>query len=240
MLAGIARAAGVVDKTMARAQYLFDHRHVDTTYTDSAWYLAAAVHSLAPDNEQGLALWSQVNVEMGDDSRSNADREYYYRLAEKGAETLRTRYPLDPAGHFWWAAAHGERMLVQGIPEAMIALPSVVREMEHTLQLDSAFVFPYAVLGVLYRELPAVAGGSYARSRLYFETGLRHAPNFTLLDVELARLDARQRRYADARALLEDVLLCKDPLYEAAYFLNDKPEADSMLAAVRTPKAGRS
>lgn len=233
-------AGSGIEQAMAEAQYLFDHRHVDSTYTASARRLAAAAHSLAPDNERGLALWSQVNVEMGDDSRSNADREYYYRLAEQGAETLRTRYPWDPAGHFWWAAAHGERMLVVGIPEAMIALPSVVREMEHTLQLDSGFVFPYAVLGVLYRDLPVVAGGSYARSRLYFETGLRHAPTFTLLDLELARLDAKEGRYSDARARLEDVLACRDPLYEAAYFLNDKPEADSMLAALSNSRARRS
>ncbi len=149
MLAVAATHGGVVEKTLAQAQYLFDHRYADSTYTDSAWRLAAAVHGLAPDNEQGLALWAQINVEMGDDSPSNVDKRYYYGLAEQGAETLRARYPQDPAGHFWWAAAHGERMLVQGIPEALIALPSVVREMERTLQLDSAFVLPYAVLGVL-------------------------------------------------------------------------------------------
>ncbi|HTW92516.1 MAG TPA: hypothetical protein VMH22_12520 [bacterium] len=240
LAAGIARAGNVVDNTMAHAQYMFDHRYVDSAYTDSAWYLAAAVHSLAPDNEKGLSLWAQVNVEMGDDSRTNVEREHYYRLAELGAETLRTRFPEDPAGHFWWAAAHGERMLVQGIPEAMLALPAVVREMERTVELDSSFVFPYAVLGMLYRDLPLVAGGSYVRSRLYFETGLRHAPNFTLLGVELARLDAKEGRYSEARTRLQDVLECKSPLYEAAYLLNDKPEADSMLAALHRPRSERS
>ena len=233
-------AGSSVEQAMTEAQYLFDHRYIDSTYTATAWRLLRSTRWLAPEQERGLALWSQVSLEMGDDSRSNADKEHYYRVAEQAAETLRTLYPQDPAGHFWWAAAHGERMLVQGIPEAMVSLPAVVREMEYTIQLDSGFVFPYAVLGVLYRDLPVVAGGSYARSRLYFDTGLRHAPNFTLLDLELARLDAKEGRYSDARARLEDVLACRDPLYEAAYFLNDKPEADSMLAVLSSSRAGRS
>ncbi len=226
-------AGSGIEQATAQAQYLFDHRYMDSTYTATAWRVLAAARPLAPQDERGLALWSQVSVEMGDDSRSNADKEYYYRIAEQAAETLRTLYPWDPAGHFWWAAAHGERMLVQGIPQAMIALPSVVREMERTLQLDSGFVFPYAVLGVLYRELPAIVGGSDERSRRYFETGLRHAPNFTLLELELARLNAKEGRYSEARAGLEDVLSAKNPLYEAAYVLNDRPVADSLLTSIR-------
>jgi len=221
-----------IEKTTAEAQYLFDHRYIDSTYCATAWRLLGAARRLAPKDERGLALWSQVCLEMGDDSHANADKEHYYGLAEQAAETLRTLYPWDPAGHFWWAAAHGERMLVQGIPQALIALPAVVREMELTLQLDSGFVFPYAVLGVLYRELPAIVGGSDERSRRYFETGLRHAPNFTLLELELARLNAKEGRYSEARAGLENVLSAKDPLYEAAYVLNDRPMADSLLARI--------
>lgn len=233
MLALGAPAVTGIEKATAEAQYLFDNRYLDSTYTAKAWRLLGASRSLAPEDERAMALWCQVCLELGDDSQSNANKDHYYGLAEQAAETLRTRYPWDPAGHFWWAAAHGERMLVQGIPQAMLALPAVIREMELTLQLDSGFAFPYAVLGVLYRDLPAVVGGSYERSRSYFETGIRHAPNFTLLELELARLDAKEGRYSEARAGLENVLWTQNPLYESAYILNDRPEADSMLAAIR-------
>jgi len=216
-----------------RAQYFFDHRHLVPGFTLLAWSTLAVFRPTAPVDESALALWCQVNVELGDDSPQKADKEHYYRLAVAAAETLRTIYPDDAAGHFWWAAAHGDYALAQGIPEALLALPSVVHEMEHAVALDSSFPLPYAILGIVYRELPSVAGGDWARSKRYFEAGLGRAPDFTLLRLELARLDIKEGLYGSARDQLDRLLGTEHPYFESAFVLNDRPAAESLLTQIR-------
>jgi ribosomal protein S27AE len=174
-----------------------------------------------------------VNVELGDDSPQKAEQEHYYRIAEAAADTLRATCPNSAAGHFWWAAAHGDRTLAQGIPEALLAVPAVIREMERAIDLDPGFPLPYVVLGMLYRDIPAVAGGDWSRSRRYFETGLEQAPNLTLLRLELARLDIREGMYGDARNQLDVLLSTEHPYFESAFVLNDRPEAESLLTQIR-------
>jgi hypothetical protein len=228
-----ATAATSTGGAIERARYFFDHRHLVPGYTFMAWQTLADFRPTVPVDESGLALWCQVNVELGDDSPQKADKEYYYRIAEAAAETLRTFYPSDPAGHFWWAAAHGDCALAQGIPEALLALPSVMHEMEHAIALDSSFVLPYAVLGIVYRELPSVAGGDWSRSRRYLEAGLVRSPNMTLLRLELARLDIKEGLYGAGRDQLDRLLSTEHPYFESAFVLNDRPAAESLLAQIQ-------
>jgi hypothetical protein len=228
-----ALAAANAGGATERARYYFDHRHLVPGYTGVAWQILADFRPTAPLDESALALWCQINVEIGDDSPQKADKEHYYRLAEAAAETLRTIYPDDAPGHFWWAAAHGDYALAQGIPQALLALLPVVHEMEHAIALDSSFPLPYAILGIVYRELPSVAGGDWARSKLYFEAGLSRAPDFTLLRLELARLDIREGLYSNARDQLDWLLSTEHPYFESAFVLNDRPAAESLLAQIR-------
>jgi hypothetical protein len=204
----VAMAGG---NAVQRARYLFDHRHLDSTYTLRAWQILADHRLTAPLDTAALVLWCAVNVELGDDSPLKSEQEHYYRIAEAAADTLRATCPNSAAGHFWWAAAHGDRTLAQGIPEALLAVPAVIREMERAIDLDPGFPLPYVVLGMLYRDIPAVAGGDWSRSRRYFETGLEQAPNLTLLRLELARLDIREGMYGDARNQLDVLLSTEHP-----------------------------
>jgi hypothetical protein len=234
LLVLLAAAMAVAAETpVQHARYLFDQRHLTPGFTAWAWQILADYRPTAPLDTAALALWCQVNVEMGDDNELKAVQERYYRIAEAAADTLRTTYPNNAAGHFWWTAAHGDRALAQGIPEALLALPAVIHELERAITSDPGFPLPYAVLGILYREIPAVAGGDWSRSRRYFEAGLRQAPNLTLLRLELARLDIRERLYGQARDQLDLLVGTQHPYFEAAFVLNDRPGAESLLAQIR-------
>ena len=216
-----------------RARYFFDQRYLVPAYTQAAWLTLADYRSAAPRDTAALALWCEVNVELGDDSQQKAEKERYYGIAETAADSLRALCPSSASGCFWWAAARGDYALAQGIPEAMIVLPSVIHEMEHALALDSGFVLPYAILGIVFRELPSVTGGDWIRSRRYFETGLRQSPDFTLLRLELARLDIKEGLYGQARNELDRLLSTQQPYMRAAFVLNDRPAAESLLAQLR-------
>jgi hypothetical protein len=221
------------ETAVQHARYLFNNRQFVSGYTLQAWQILANYRASAPSDTAALALWCQVNAELGDDSPQKAEQEYYYRIAEAAADTLRTEYPNSAAGHFWWAAAHGDRALLEGIPEALLAMPSVMREMERAIALDPGFPLPYVVLGDLYRDMPTLAGGDCARSRRYFEDGLGRAPNLTLLRLELARLDIKEGLYGEARDQLDSLLNTQHPYFAAAFVLNDRPEAESLLTQIR-------
>jgi hypothetical protein len=224
---------------VSQADYLFHNRHLDTSYFSSALTILAQARTLAPDNETGMALQAAMDIEMGDSATSSEDKFRYYREAECCADTLRSLDSLNPAGHFWWAAACGSTALARGNIYALAALPAVLREFHHSLAVDSSFAVAYGLLGVIYRELPAAIGGDLAKARWYFETGITIDPNLTLLHLELARLEVREHQWAAARAQLSDVMTTDNPSDPAVYFLNDRPEAQKLLDEIRDKQAGR-
>jgi hypothetical protein len=233
VLAAAVTATSAGENAVQRARWLFNHRHVAPGYELEAWQILADYRSVFPLDTAALALWCQVNEDLGDNSRRKAGKVRYYKIAEVAADTLRAKAPDNAAGHFWWAAARGNRALAQGIPAAILAAPSVMRELKRAIALDASFPLPYAVLGVLYRDLPYLAGGNLSVARRYFEAGLVQAPNFTLLRLELARLDIRERRYSDARCQLDTLLSTEQPYLETAFLINDRPLAESLLAEIR-------
>lgn len=170
---------------------------------------------------------------MGDDANRNAEKIAYYTIAQLAAETLKMINPENPAGHFWWASAYGMVGLTQGTLNALFRVPAVKNELKMTLELDSNFILAYAILGILYRELPAVVGGDLAISRNYFATGLERDSTFTLLPLELARLEIKEGHWAAARQQLEELLATRKPFYEAAFVMNDRPEALKLLAEIK-------
>ena len=221
------------EAVLQKGEDFFSRRYLDSTYTDSAYQLLAAARPQYPDDEHGLALWSQVGIEMGDDAIRNADKIAYYTIAQHAAETLKMINSDNPAGHFWWASAYGMVGLTQGTLNALFRVPAVKNELKMTLELDSNFVLAYAILGILYRELPAVVGGDFAVSRYYFETGLARDSTFTLLRLELARLEIKEGHWAAAHQQLEELLATEKPRYQAAFVMNDQPEALKLLAEIK-------
>jgi hypothetical protein len=232
LIAVFAVTAATAETAVERARYFFNHRHLAPGHELEARRILADYRFSLPLDTAALALWCQVNEDLGDGAHDKAEKDRYYRVAEVAADTLRTMFPDNATGHFWWAAAHGNRALARGIAAAVIAAPSVISELKRAITLDPSFPLPYAVLGVLYRDLPGVAGGSRARARSYLVAGLKQAPNLTLLRLELARLDAMERKYGDAREQLKTILRTERPYFETAFVVNDRPQAESLLAKI--------
>jgi len=225
--------ADTPEDMVSQTDYLFHNRHLDPGYFDSALTMLAQARALAPENEAGMALQAAMDIELGDSAVSPGDKFRFYRTAECCADTLRSLDSLNPAGHFWWAAAYGSAALARGNIYALAALPAALREFHHSLEVDSGFAVAYGLLGVIYRELPAAFGGDLAKARWYFETGFSIDPDLTLLHLELARLEIKEHRWAAARAQLNDIMTTDNPSDPAVYFLNDRPEAQKLLDEIR-------
>jgi tetratricopeptide (TPR) repeat protein len=222
-----------IDSVNDEVEYLFTHTHIKRSYSDSALKLLAAARPGDPTNERALALWCQLNQDLGDNTSDKGEKLHIYGRVLAAAETLRTLDSMNPDGHFWWAVTYGDIGMAEGLVQSIGRLSPVKHELVRTIELDSNYAFAYAILAMLYRDLPGIGGGSLSKSRAYFDEGIARAPNFTLLRLELAKLDIKEGRWTDARDQLNQLLACQDPVNIAAFFINDKPKAESLLVQIQ-------
>jgi hypothetical protein len=222
-------AGGDPDATpVERARYLLLHRHLDGCL-DSACQLLAQFRAAEPTGEQGLALWIQVNLALGDIAQGRSAKLACLERALAAADTLRRLNGLNAEGHLWWAVARGLAGQQYGMLNSLWMLPSVRRELKRALELDTNCLPAHTGLGVLYWQVPRFLGGNRDTSRYYFETGLGRFPNATDTRLWLAKLDIAEGKRNEARCQLNILLATEDPLDPAGFFLSDQPEAQRLL-----------
>jgi tetratricopeptide (TPR) repeat protein len=226
--AAIAAVANA-DSLCERAAWLMFNRHLDTTYLRQSYDLLAQCRQLAPTHEKTLYLWSRMYVRLGDDATTKADHFRLYNRALAIAETLRAVNDSNPDGHMWWAVAYGRIGQTRGVMNSLFMVPALKREFSRVLALDPRYPTAYDAFGVLYYELPGIAGGDLAKSEQYLVQGLNIDPNYTVMRLDLAKVYARQKRWTDAREQLGYVLSTTFPTYPADFELSDRPEAEQLL-----------
>ncbi len=225
-------SAGTADSLFSRAAYLFFNRHLGPGYLDSAYTLLAKVRQLEPTHERGLYLWSRIHVQKGDNTEDQAEKIRFYERARSIAETLKVVKPGNPDGWMWWAVAQGRIGQTRGVMNSLFMVPSLKTSFLRVLELDSTYATAYDALGVLYYELPGIAGGNLAKSEEYLLRGLKHDPNYTLLRLDLAKVYIRQKKWQQARDQLNLLLATENPTYPADFVLDDRPEACRLLRQI--------
>jgi tetratricopeptide (TPR) repeat protein len=229
----IALAGNGVDSLCDRAEWLLFHRHLDSGYLDSAHGLLARGRALAPRNERCLYLWSRIHVQAGDDAKGRDRKLECYARSRAIADTLRNLNDRNPDGHLWWGVAQGRIGQTRGVLNSLFMVPSLRKAFNRALELDPGRVTAYDALGVLHYELPGFAGGSLARAEDYLRKGLALDPNYTVIRLDLATVLVKQKRRAEARTELNRLLATRDPTYPADFELDDKPNAQALLAQIR-------
>jgi tetratricopeptide (TPR) repeat protein len=215
---------------LEQAERLYETRHLDPAYLDSSLFLLTTVRQAEPGNEGCLALLAQAFLSQGDCAQGQNRKLRCYQQALAWADTLRRLNDNNAQGHLWWAAARGLVGQQKGILNSLWMLPQVKRELERALELDPQDESPYVGLGVLNREVPAIAGGDLARAHDYFTRGLEVRPDSPELYLEFARLKLRLGQRDSARSLLEKALDIAEPSDPAAFALDLKPAIARLLA----------
>jgi hypothetical protein len=234
LIVALAAAAGPTDAACDRAEYMLFHRHLNTTWLDSAYALLGSAHTADPRHERCLYLWSRVQCQKGDDARTDAEKLRFYVKGKAIAETLIAVNDRNPDGHCWWGVNQGRIGLVKGVLNSLFMVPSLKKAFNRTLELDPAYPTAFDALGVLYYELPGFAGGSLAKSESNYLAGLRSDPNYTLLRLDLAKVYIKQKRWLGARTQLNAIIDTKNPRYPADTELDDKPEAKVLLRKIES------
>ena len=169
---------------------------------------------------------------MGDDAQAKAQKMTCYKSARAIAETLIALDDQYADGHVWWAVAHGRIGQTQGVMNSLFMVPALKRELNRALELDSSNTTAYDVLGVMYYELPGIAGGDLGKSEDYLLKGINLDPNYTLLRLDLAKVYTRQKEWAKAREQLDALLATDNPTYPADTELDDKRDARDLLKTI--------
>ena len=227
-----AAAASPGDSLCGEAAWLFFNRHLEPGHLDSAYSLLAAVRQSEPENERCLYLWSRIHVQKGDLAASKSEKLALYSRARAVAETLKTLNDLNPDGHMWWAVAHGRIGQTRGVMNSLFMVPTLKRSFNRVLELDSSYATAYDAYGVLYYELPGIVGGSLGKAEEYFLEGLDIDPDYTVIRLDLAKVYIKQKRWQKAREQLEKLVDTDFPTFPADFVLDDRPEAERLLAEI--------
>ncbi len=225
--------AGTGDSVCARAEYMFFNRHLNATWLDSAYNMMAAFHQAEPKNEHYLYLWSRVHIQKGDDARTKGEKLTYFGGAKAIAETLIALNDRNDDGHCWWGVAQGRIGQTRGVLNSLFMVSGLKKAFGRALELNPSHPTALDAMGVLYYELPGFVGGDLGKSEDYFKRGIKSAPNYTLIRLDLAKVYIRQKRWAAARAQLDSLLATSDPKYPADAELDDKPEARELLEQIK-------
>jgi len=229
----VATAATETSRLLDQAEYLMLNCHLDPAYLDSAEGLIGQVRSLDPDNQRSLYLAARLKIEQADFAPGRSGRRDLLRAAQAIAESLENLDGSDARGHVWDGIATGRLGQMNGIVNSLAMLPTVKREFNRALALDSTCPEAYEALGRLNYEIPAIAGGNLLRSVNYFQTGLRFAPNYTVLRLDLARAYVKLGRKEEAMDELDTLLATSEPYPPCDFVLRDKPEAERLLARLK-------
>jgi tetratricopeptide (TPR) repeat protein len=228
-----AALAGSSDSVCARAEHMFFNRHLNRTWLDSAYNTLAQLHATSPKDEHILYLWSRIHIQKGDDARTKAEKLSCFGRAKAVAETLIALNDRNDEGHCWWGVAQGRIGQTRGVLNSLFMVSGLKKAFGRALELNPSHPTALDALGVLYYELPGFAGGDLARSEQYYKRGIASAPNYALIRLDLAKVYAKQKRWAAARSQLDSLLSTTDARYPGDAELDDKPEARQLLEQIK-------
>jgi tetratricopeptide (TPR) repeat protein len=221
-----------VDSLCDRAEHLFFNRHLGAGHLDSAYAMLKQGREEEPDHQRCLYLWSRIHVQKGDDAPDKGTKLSLYCRSKAVAESLQSVNERNPDGHMWWAVAQGRIGQTRGVMNSLFMVPSLKKAFSTVIELDRNYATAYDAYGVLYYELPGIVGGSLGKAEQYLLEGLEIDPDYTVIRLDLAKVYIKQKRWQEAREQLEMLIDTDYPTFPADFVLDDKPEAERLLAEI--------
>lgn len=218
---------------LAEAWTLFQSFHENLARIDRARDLLERLVAREPSLD-ALLLLSWVHLAWADlRAPSTDDKLAGYERGQDVAKRAIDLAPRSPEAHLWYAANLGRWAITKGKLRAAFLLGTLKQEIQTVLDLDPNHVGGLALAGSFYLETPGFMGGDVARAEACERKALAIDPHFTRARVELAKVLIEQRRYAEARRELQQVLGEKQPTYVADWAVRHKPMAERLLALIR-------
>jgi tetratricopeptide (TPR) repeat protein len=190
--------------------------------------------AIDPKNEEALWKLSRSFRWQGDIASSSDEKLAHYKEGETWAKRAIEVNPQSIEGHLMLGIAYGRIGETQGVMKSLSLISPIKNEMNAVLQKDPSNDAAHHVLGVLYRKVPGLMGGSIKKSIQALEEAVRLNPASTLSHLDLAKSYLEKGKKEEAKVALEK-LLAIDPPSDRVQSKRDRAEAKALLADLQSP-----
>jgi len=212
---------------------MYDTRD-EAGHSDRAIDLYKKVLAIDPKNEEALWKLSRSFRWQGDIASSESDKLSHYKEGERWAKRAIEMNPESVGGHLMLGIAYGRIGETQGVMKSLSLISPIKNEMNAVLAKDPSNDAAHHVLGVLYRKVPGLMGGSIKKSIEELEEAVRLNPASTLSYLDLAKSYLEKGKKGEARTALEKLLAIDRPS-DRVQSKKDRMEAEKLLANLQSP-----
>jgi len=229
-------AADGVPKTdlptlLAEGDQMYETRD-EPGHIDRAIELYKKVVDLDPKNDAALWKLSRSFRWRGDVASSSEEKLSQYKESEKWAKRAIEADPQSVGGHLMLGIAYGRIGETQGVMKSLSLISPIKNEMNAVLERDPNNDLAHHVLGVLYREVPGLMGGSMKKSIEELEKAIQSNPAGTTHYLELAKSYLEKDKKEEAKTSLEKLLGVTHPS-DRVQAKKDRTEAQELLAQIK-------
>jgi tetratricopeptide (TPR) repeat protein len=216
------------EAVLAEGDHLYDSRD-EADHAEKAISIYKKLLEADPKNEGMLWRLSRSYRWQGDVAASSDDKLAAYLESEKWAERAIEADPASVGGHLMLGIAYGRIGETKGVLKSLSLVSPIKREMGIVLSLDPKNDIAHHVLGVLYRKVPGLMGGSIKKSIEALQAAVDLNRSGTTHQLELARSYLEKGKTDQAKVSLQDLLAISDPS-DRVQSKKDRAEAEALLA----------
>lgn len=218
---------------LAEADRMYETRD-EPGHSDRAIDLYKRVLEIDPKNEAALWRLSRSFRWKGDAAASDEEKLSQYKDGERWAKRAIEANPQSIGGHLMLGIAYGRIGETQGVMKSLSLISPIKKEMNAVLERDPSNDVAHHVLGVLYRKVPGLMGGSIKKSIEMLQEAVRLNPAGTTSYLDLAVSYLENGKKEEARASLEKLLVIDRPS-DRVQSKKDRAEAEKLLADLQSP-----
>lgn len=222
-----------VPSLLAEAERMWETRD-EPGHADKAMALYQRVIEIDARNDTALWQLARSFRWRGDVATSENQKLADYKQMESWAKKAIEADPNSIGGHLMLGVAYGRIGETQGVMKSLSLISPIKGEMNAVLAKDPRNDVAHHVLGVLYRKVPRLMGGSMEKSIQELEEAIASNPNGTIHYLELAKSHLEKGNKPQAKDSLEKLLAVSNPS-DRVQSKMDRVEAQKLLADLKSP-----
>lgn len=174
-------------------------------------------------------IMAEGYFQLGDYQTKDDEKLKSYTKGVDASQKIIDIVPDRWDGWAWWAINTGRISQVKGVLKSLFILDPFKRHVFKAEDLAPNSPFVLETIGVMYRQLPWIAGGDNKKSEAYLRKAVSIDPHFTLARLDLGITLLEEGKKDEAAQEFTEVVNEKKSSWMAHYLLWEKPKAEELL-----------
>lgn len=174
-------------------------------------------------------IMSEAYFQLGDYQENDAEKLKSYTQGVDASQKVIDIIPDRWDGWAWWAINTGRISEVKGVLKSLFLLEPFKKHIFKAESLAPNSPFILDTIGIMYRQIPWIAGGDNKKSEEFLRKALSIDPHFTLARLDLAITLLEEGKKAESEKELNAVINDNNSTWMAHYLLWERPKAEALL-----------